>query len=116
MRSSCFLLLLLQHQTRSDRRDDFSMTIDGAGLHRAVNVKIANYMLNSSVLLKWDITPDFYVDVYELDRLYFFVCFFFVKNQFCLIDLIFNFESIMMKQNSLTSNCRPIMHHFIICH
>ena len=67
MRYSCFLLLL-QH-AHTDRRDDFSMTIDGAGLHRVVNVKIANYMLNSSVLLKWDITPDFYVDVYELDRL-----------------------------------------------
>ena len=45
---------------------DFSLSISGSGLHRSLHVTIpAN---STSALLKWDITPDFYVDVYELDR------------------------------------------------
>jgi len=40
--------------------------VEGGGLHRRLEVQLERA---DSALLKWDITPDFYVDVYELDRL-----------------------------------------------
>lgn len=67
MRFSYLLALILQYAD-CDRQTEFTMSINGSGLHRLFNLEISNYKSNSYALLKWDITPDFYVDVYELDR------------------------------------------------
>jgi len=47
------------------------MNVTGEGLHRTLNLQIKDFTLNSNALLKWDITPDFYLDVYELERRHF---------------------------------------------
>lgn len=47
--------------------DANKIQITGGGLHRRLEVQLNQP--SDSALLKWDITPDFYVDVYELKRL-----------------------------------------------
>jgi len=64
-------LLLLHCAAAQATKRDFTISIDGAGLHRFLHLQISPSILNASALLKWDITPDFYIDVYELDRLNF---------------------------------------------
>ena len=56
-----FFFLLLHHFCTANR-----VRVEGGGLHRRLEVELDQA---NSVLLKWDITPDFYVDVYELQRL-----------------------------------------------
>jgi len=55
-----FLLSVLPFITPNE------IKISGAGLHRRLEV---NLEAADAALLRWDITPDFYVDVYELKRL-----------------------------------------------
>lgn len=45
-----------------------SFDILGAGLHRQLNITLSPDRHLSTALLSWQITPDFYVDVYELQR------------------------------------------------
>lgn len=45
-----------------------SFEIIGKGLHRNLNITLPSNRSPSSALLTWQITPDFYVDVYELQR------------------------------------------------
>ena len=40
--------------------------VTGQGYHRKLEIELE---ANPNALLKWEITPDFYVDVYELKRL-----------------------------------------------
>jgi hypothetical protein len=63
-----FVLQTLLLVSKCYGQPDFKMSANGEGLHRSFDLEISNYMLNSSALLKWDITPDFYVDVFELER------------------------------------------------
>jgi hypothetical protein len=50
-----------------------TINIEGMGFHRHLNVVIHDQSIirNSNAILKWTITPDFFVDVYELKRLKF---------------------------------------------
>jgi len=45
-----------------------SFDILGQGLHRQLNITLPPDRQSSTALLSWQITPDFYVDVYELQR------------------------------------------------
>ena len=45
-----------------------SFQIVGEGLHRQLNITLSEERRGSNALLSWQITPDFYVDVYELQR------------------------------------------------
>ena len=45
-----------------------SFDILGQGLHRQLNITLSPDRHSSTALLSWQITPDFYVDVYELQR------------------------------------------------
>jgi len=44
-----------------------SIQVIGEGFHRLLQLNLGDEM--KSALLKWEVTPDFYVDVYELKRL-----------------------------------------------
>ena len=64
-----FYFLLLSTYASAISKFDLNTKLDGKGLHRTLSLTVPEEILNSSAILKWDITPDFYVDVYELERL-----------------------------------------------
>ena len=66
---SKFYFLLLSTYASAISKFDLNTKLDGKGLHRTLSLTVPEEILNSSAILKWDITPDFYVDVYELERL-----------------------------------------------
>ena len=65
---SIFRVLLLATYAAAISKFDLNIKLDGEGLHRTLSLTVPEQILNSSTILKWDITPDFYVDVYELER------------------------------------------------
>jgi len=68
---SIFRVLLLATYAAAISKFDLNIKLDGEGLHRTLSLTVPEQILNSSAILKWDITPDFYVDVYELERRHF---------------------------------------------
>lgn len=61
---TCFLIFVLV--TVSISVPDDPVRITGSGYHRKLQIELGDV---TNALLKWEITPDFYVDVYELKRL-----------------------------------------------
>lgn len=59
------LLLHLPHFTTQQSSSN-PVQVTGEGFHRLLDLKLGSRF--ESALLKWEITPDFYIDVYELKR------------------------------------------------
>jgi len=54
--------------TMTNNEPESPIQVIGQGYHRKLEIKLGTTEMKNA-LLKWEITPDFYVDVYELKRL-----------------------------------------------
>ena len=65
--TAIFLLYCIISVTSNDPEKE-PIKVTGQGYHRKLEIELGTTEMKNA-LLKWEITPDFYVDVYELKRL-----------------------------------------------
>ena len=63
-----FLFYCIISVASNDTETNEPIRVTGQGYHRKLEIELGTTEMKNA-LLKWEITPDFYVDVYELKRL-----------------------------------------------